>query len=89
MKYRVAIWASAGFLVAVGWAVYAFATTAPAMTFGDPIMKLVELTCPIVFAGMHFNFGISLSWSLVANAATYALLGLIVETVRHQLNPAK
>ena len=89
MKYRVAMWASAGFLVAVGWAVYAFATTAPAMTFGDPIMKLVELTCPIVFAGMHFNFGISLGWSLAANAATYALLGLIVETVRHQLNPAK
>jgi hypothetical protein len=38
---------------------------------------------------MHFNFGISLGWSLVANAATYALLGLIVETVRHQLHPAK
>ncbi len=28
MKYRIAMWASAGFLIAVGWAVYAFATTA-------------------------------------------------------------
>ena len=28
---------------------------------------------------VHFNFGVSLYWSLVANAATYAFLGLIVE----------
>jgi hypothetical protein len=86
MKYRIAMWASAGLLVAIGWAVYAFASTAPAMTSTDPIMTLVELTCPIVFAGMHFNFGISLFWSLVANVATYALLGVIVESVRLRLH---
>jgi membrane protein insertase Oxa1/YidC/SpoIIIJ len=89
MKYRIAIWASAGFLIAVGWALYAFATTAPAMTSTDPIMALVGLTCPIVFVGFHFNFGISLYWSLVANAATYALAGLIVESMRHRLHHAK
>jgi len=89
MKYRIAMWASAGFLIAVGWAVYAFATTAPAMTFGDPMIVLVELTCPIVFVGNHFNFGISVFWSLVANAATYALLGLIVESMRRRLHPAR
>ena len=89
MKYRIAMWASAGFLIAVGWALYAFATTAPAMTSADPMMVLVKLTCPIVFVGFHFNFGISLYWSLVANAATYALLGLIVESIRHRLHPAR
>jgi len=89
MKYRIAMWAGAGFLIAVGWALYAFATTPPAMTFGDPMMVLVELTCPIVFAGNHFHFGISLYWSLVANAATYALLGLMVESMRHRLHHAR
>src|SRR5580698_4628988 len=48
MKYRIAMWASAGFLIAVGWAVYAFAATAPALTSTDPMMLLVKLTCPIV-----------------------------------------
>ena len=89
MRYRIATWASAGMLVAVGWAVYACVTTAPAMTSADPIMALVELTCPIVFVGMHFTFGISLSWSLVANAATYAMLGLIVESMRQRPRQAR
>jgi hypothetical protein len=80
------MWATAGLLVAVGWAVYAFATTAPAMTSTNPIMALVELTCPIVFVGMHFNFGVSLFWSLVANVATYTLLGAIVESARFRLH---
>lgn len=89
MKARIAIWASAGFLVAVGWAIYAFATTAPAMTSTDPIMAFVELSCPIVWVGMHFDFGVSLFWSLVANAATYALLGAIVESARLRLHWAR
>jgi hypothetical protein len=88
MKRRISIWASVGFLVACSWAVYAFATTPPAMTFGDPLMTLVELTCPVVLAGVYFHFGISLFWSLLANAATYALVGLIVETLRRQLRHA-
>jgi hypothetical protein len=89
MRYRIAMWASAGLLVAVGWAVYAFVTTAPAMTSTDPIMALVGLTCPIVFAGMHFNFGVSLFWSLVANVATYALFGSIVESARLRWHHAR
>ena len=89
MKYRIAMWASAGLMIAVGWAIYAFATTAPAMTSADPIITFVELTCPIVFAGMHFNFGVSLFWSLVANIATYALFGMIVESARVRLHRAR
>jgi hypothetical protein len=89
MKYRIGMWASAGFLVAGFWALYAFATTPPAMSSADPIVTLVELTCPVVVVSVYFHFGISLYSSLLANAATYALVGLIVETLRRQLNHAK
>jgi hypothetical protein len=89
VRYRIAMWASAGFLVAGCWALYAFATTPPAMTSADPIVTLVEFTCPVVLASVYFHFGVSWSWSLLANAATYALIGLIVETLRQRLNQAK
>jgi hypothetical protein len=82
MKYRIAAWAGAGFLVAGGWALYAFATMPPALTSADPILSLVELTCPIVLASMRLHFGVSLYWTLGANAATYALIGLMVEMLR-------
>ncbi|MGZ4733791.1 MAG: hypothetical protein ACXVZH_16785 [Terriglobales bacterium] len=88
MKYRIAMWTGAGFLIAVCWALYAFATTPPAMTSADPIVSLVELTCPVVFASVHFHFALGLYWSLLANAATYGLVGLIVERLRQQLHHA-
>lgn len=86
MKYRIALWAGVGFLVAAGWAFYAFASAPPAMTSGDPIVSFVEITCPVVFASIHFHFALGLYWSLLANAATYGLIGLIVETLRQQLH---
>jgi hypothetical protein len=86
MKYRIGMWASAGFLVAGCWALYAFATTPPVMTSADPIVTLVRLTCPITVLSFH---PLSLYWVLLVNAATYALVGLIVETVRQRLNRAK
>ena len=86
MKYRIAMWASAGFIVATCWALYAFATTPPAMTSADPIVTLVELTCPVVFASLHFHFALGMYWCLLANAATYGLIGLMVETIRQQLH---
>ena len=89
MKYRIGMWASAGFLVAGCWALYAFATTPPAMTSADPVVALVEFTCPVVLVGNYFHFGVSLYWSFLANAATYALIGLILETLRQRLNQAK
>src|ERR1700675_4991277 len=88
MKYRIGIWASAGFLVAGCWALYAFATTPPAMTSADPIVTLVEFTCPVVFASIYFRFALGLYSSLLANAATYGSIGLIVETLRQQLRHA-
>jgi hypothetical protein len=84
MKYRIAMWASAGFIIASCWALYAFATTPPAMTSADPILTLVQLTCPVVSASIHFHFALGLHWSLLANAATYGVIGLIVENLRRQ-----
>jgi hypothetical protein len=81
------MWAGAGFLVAGGWALYAFASTPPALTFTDPLMTLVRITCPIALLGR--SFPIRLEWVLLANAATYALLGLIVEPLRQRLAHAK
>jgi hypothetical protein len=87
MKSKIALWAGAGFLVAGGWAVYALASTPPALSYGDPLLPLVRLTCPIAILGRFY--AIRLSWVLVANAATYALAGLLVEGLRLRLQPAK
>jgi len=86
MKYRIGIWASAGFLVAGCWALYALATAPPALTSADPILTLVRLTCPIAFLS---SYPLRLYWVLFANAATYALAGLVVESLRRRLNHAK
>lgn len=83
MKYRIAIWACAGFLVAGFWAVFAV-TASERMR---DISAVISLTCPIAIAGAHYP--ISLYEALAANAVTYALVGLIVETLRHQLRHAK
>jgi hypothetical protein len=80
------MWAMAGFLVAGGWALYAFAAKPPAMTSADPIMTLVRLTCPIALLS---SYPLRLYWVLLANAATYALVGLIVETIRQRLKQAR
>jgi tellurite resistance protein TehA-like permease len=83
MKYRIAIWAAAGFLVASGWVVYFFVRNKELPI--EPIVStLIRLTCPIAIVGSHYP--VSLYLSLAANVATYALVGLVVESVRRQLN---
>ena len=82
MKRRIGIWAIVGFLVAGFWELYAFATK---MTPTDRIVTLVQLTCPITFLS---SSPLSLYLILLANAVTYALVGLIVEILRQRLNHA-
>jgi hypothetical protein len=82
MKHRIAMWAGAGLLVAGCWAIYGIVSRPPALTSADPILALVHLTCPISLFGSH---PLQLYWVLLANAATYALLGLVVETLRLRL----
>jgi|ERR1035438_5735255 hypothetical protein len=88
MKYRIGMWASAGFLVAGCWAIYALSRTNP-ITSAEPIVyTLARLSQPVVFAGFYLHVGLHVYWVLLANAATYALIGLIAESVRQHLNHA-
>lgn len=89
MKYRIVMWASAGFLVAAFWALYFFPTVAVPITSAEPMWTLARLTCPIAFASFYFHFPLSVYWSLLANSATYALIGLAMETLRRQPSRAK
>jgi hypothetical protein len=83
MKHRIAIWAAAGFLVASGWAVYLLVRSKDHLI--EPIVStLIRITCPVAIVGSYYP--VSLYSSLVANVATYALVGLVVEIVRRQLN---
>jgi len=86
MKYRIALWAAAGFLVASGWAVY-FSLANKDRPMESIVFTFLRSTCPIAILGSHYP--VNLYLSLVANAATYALIGLAVETLRRQLNLSK
>jgi len=83
MKYRVAMWAAAGFLVASGWAVYFFVANKD-LPIEPMVSTMVRLTCPIAIVGSHYP--VSLYLAIAANVATYAVVGLVVETLRLQLN---
>ena len=85
MKYRIGIWAIVGLLVAGFWALFAFATF-PSTDRMREILPLITFTCPIGILGMHH--ALSIYAVLAANALTYAVLGLIIETLRRQLHHA-
>jgi len=87
MKRRIANWVSVGFLVAAFWALFALATFPNTNERMRDVWILICLTCPVSIAGRHYP--ISLYEVLAANAVTYALVGLIVETLRHRLHRAK
>jgi hypothetical protein len=87
MKYRIAMWAGAGFLVAGFWALFAIATFPSTSERIRDVWTLISLSCPVAIAGRHFP--ISVYEVLAANAVTYSLVGLVVETLRRQLHLAK
>jgi len=66
MKYRIAIWAAAGFLVASGWAVY-FLLASKDRPIVPIVSTLVRLSCPVAIVGSHYP--VSLYSALVANVA--------------------
>ena len=83
MKFRIAAWATAGFLVASGWAVY-FLLASKDRQIEPIVSTLARLTCPVAIVGSHYPM--SLYSVIGANIATYALVGLAVEIVRRQLS---
>jgi hypothetical protein len=87
MKYRIAGWSGIGFLVAGFWALFAIATFPSTSERMRDVWTLISLTCPVAMVGMHYP--VSLYEALAANTVTYALVGLIVESLRHRLHHAK
>jgi hypothetical protein len=83
MKLRIAIWAGIGALVVVAWDLYI--AGAPPTPLGG-LWTLVDLTCPIALARHH---ALSFYFVLLMNAATYALVGMIVEAMRRHFKPAR
>jgi hypothetical protein len=87
VRSRIAWWATAGFLVASGWAAYFLIISMNPQPIGPIISSLVRLSCPIVIIGSHYP--VSVYSALAANVATYALVGLLVEILRRQLSQSK
>lgn len=80
MKYRIALWATAGLLVAGGWELYVLGMSPFANEHMQEVWSFVAVTCPVMVVRAH----IPMTWygALLANAATYAVIGLIVEAIR-------
>ena len=76
MKLRIAIWTGVGALVVVLWTFYISATSS---TLLGIVRTLAYLTCPIALA---HQYALSFYFVLLMNAATYALVGTVVETMR-------
>ena len=85
MKDRIVLWAKAGGFLAGIWAIY-FAAISKDNPISPSVAMLSRLSCPIVFAGDYFHFGISMFWVLLSNIVTYAMAGLMVEALRLRLS---
>ncbi len=81
MKLRIAIWSGVGALVVVFWNLYISATSPTPLGM---VWTLAYLTCPIALA---HHYALSFYSVLLMNAATYALVGSVVETMRRHYKP--
>jgi hypothetical protein len=84
MRRRIVMWAGAGFLVAGCWVLFVFATHPNTNEWMRYLWPIAFVTCPVTAVGSRFP--VSLYQVLAANAATYALLGLIVEQTRQRFH---
>jgi hypothetical protein len=83
MLNRIVMWGSAGFLVSVGWGLY-FATANKTIPIEPTVYALARSTQPAAAFALYLNPTpvLGLTWVVVLNATTYALVGLIAETIR-------
>ena len=88
MKYRITMWATAGFMIAVWWTIVAVIVDPTVITSNTVVWTLARLTCPLMLAGSYFHFGVRLPWVLLSNAAAFGMIGLSVETLRQRLSHA-
>lgn len=90
MLRRIGLWALCGCTVALIWAL-TFYILGPsngkyagqgALLHYLGHTALLPVTIPLALLGRHYHYAITWFWSAVINAATYALIGLTVETIR-------
>jgi hypothetical protein len=79
MKRRIVLWARVGFIVAGVWVILSFAIP---LSPQPVLWGLGRLTCPIVPISLAFHFGVKWYWFIASNVAAYALIGLMVESLR-------
>lgn len=84
MKLRIAIWAGVGAAVVLLWSLYFFRSSPT--PHGILWSALLDLTCPIALAR---HYPLSFYFVLLMNAATYALVGGVVETMRRHSKQAR
>jgi hypothetical protein len=79
MKTRIAMWAAAGFLIAGCWELFVSLSVPFANQRIADVWLLAAITCPVTLVRY-----LPVTWYavLIANTATYVLLGLTVETLR-------
>ncbi len=88
MTRRIGIWALCGAAVAFCWFLYFTWLTwgayhgGPGFHFGAAAQTLVDITIPFALIGLHNHYAITWYFSVVLNAASYACVGLAVETIR-------
>ena len=80
MNVRIGWWALAGFAVACFWVLFALAA-GPEHNIGR--WTVAAVTAPASFLGR--TIPLAVFWSVIANAAIYAAIGLAAELVRWQL----
>ena len=82
--FRIALWTSAGFLVSAGWGLY-IASANKANPIEPIVYAFLRLTQPVAAVTVsYFDFPRGLTWIVVENAATYALVGLVLERIRRR-----
>jgi hypothetical protein len=83
--FRIALWAGVGILVSAGWGFY-FAAANKSIPIGPIVYGLARLTEPTAAVVLYFNphYPLGLRAVAIANAVTYAFLGLIVEMIRRR-----
>ena len=79
MKSRIAIWSCGGALIVGLWSPYL--SSMPGSPRGI-VAILLDATCPIAIARQHH---MTIYFVLFANALTYALVGLVIESMRRPM----
>jgi hypothetical protein len=83
MRLRIAIWAGLGALVVAFWSLY-FSSSHRHSAFAGHmgiVWTVLDVTCPVALFRQH---PLSVYFVLLINAATYALAGAVVETLRRR-----